>query len=283
MVKQYLRWALLIALIVTGMFAAELTLTLHRSHSFAPIPVGSVVENKSDIFSDSLISVFLAGDSWVGGKKLDSILENYLDSSGYKSKVFSRGLPNKNTKEIFLSLFQSQMQGGLQDTNMRKPDYCVIIAGVNDAVQHFGPEFYAHHIFCMAKYLLINNIRPLIMVLPQIDSDNAYTDKDFTFRSRAWLQKKLFEKKGDNWEHDPLEFYRISLREKLKEENMADKVILFDFRYVTGEFHPYLLFKDPTHLNQEGNKQLARYIGIKIRTDRKRSEAQLQTRPDPEP
>ena len=95
------------------------------------------------IDQDSVLSVAIIGDSWVAGKKLDSLLHVDLLKFGVRNTIISSGHPGANSKLIYQNLFEEETKElSSKFIIKKKPDYCILISGVNDANDQVGGNFY---------------------------------------------------------------------------------------------------------------------------------------------
>lgn len=111
----------------------------------------------------TLTTIGIIGDSWVAGGKLDSLLHIGLLDKGFKNKILSSGHSGAKSKLIYQNLFDEK--GNEHSSKFlieNRPDYCIVIAGVNDAASQIGGHFYSYHMSLIIKTLLHYKIKPII-------------------------------------------------------------------------------------------------------------------------
>jgi hypothetical protein len=117
---------------------------------------------------DSCLTIGLIGDSWVSNHRLDSLLHCELLEKGYESKIISSGHEGGNTKLVYQKIFREDGQEySSKFVIENQPDYCIVIAGTNDASTQMGGGFYAHHITQIVKTLLHYHIKPVLVSCPE--------------------------------------------------------------------------------------------------------------------
>src|SRR5690606_7925243 len=113
-------------------------------------------------------TIGIIGDSWVAGDKLDSLLFNGLFEKGFENKIISSGHPGAKSKLIYQNLFEDkENEHSSKSLIENRPDYCIVIAGVNDAASQIGSHFYAYHMNLIVKTLLHYRIKPIIVTCPE--------------------------------------------------------------------------------------------------------------------
>lgn len=113
--------------------------------------------------NDSNLTIGIIGDSWTAGKKLDSLLHKGLLEKGINNEIISSGQQSARSKLIYQNIFKDSTNKHSSKFLLKKhPDYCIVIAGVNDASGQIGANFYSHHISLIIKTLLYYKIKPVI-------------------------------------------------------------------------------------------------------------------------
>lgn len=208
--------------------------------------------------NDNTLTIGIIGDSWVAGRQLDSLLHNGLLKRGFENKIISSGHPGAKSKLIYQNLFEEK---GNENSSKfiieNRPDYCIVIAGVNDAVGQVGANFYSHHIVLIIKTLLHYNIKPIIVDLPEFGIVETINDMGFVKRER----NKIFARFTNSGQIDNINTYRETLNEELDKENLKDKIIQVDFDNVCSDYSNHKeLYANPSHLNKQGNEKLIKVI-----------------------
>ncbi|MDG1728682.1 MAG: SGNH/GDSL hydrolase family protein [Algibacter sp.] len=217
-------------------------------------PYYEVIVNNKDFFSIGVI-----GDSWVARKKLDTLLHEGLLEKGINNKIISSGQPSARSKLIYQNMFKDSTNKYSSKFLIKKhPDYCIVIAGVNDAIGQIGANFYSHHMILIIKNLLYYNIKPVIVELPEFGIVEHINNKN-TFNRMRYIISSKFNNKG---EIDNIKTYRKNLNKLLMEEKLNDKIIFIDFDNICSNYEDCkdIFKKDGAHLNEEGNKLLSENI-----------------------
>ena len=91
---------------------------------------------------DDTLRVVMIGDSWAAyHHDYDTILASMLQEKLQKPVSFiSSGLVGAKTRAIYELMFDSISPIGTQNLIHRKPEYCIISAGINDAVAKMGTQ-----------------------------------------------------------------------------------------------------------------------------------------------
>jgi hypothetical protein len=208
--------------------------------------------------NDTTLTIGIIGDSWVAGGKLDSLLHNGLLEKGFENEILSSGHPGAKSKLIYQNLFEEKISGHSSKFLIENnPDYCIVIAGVNDAVGQVGANFYSHHIVLIIKTLLHFNIKPIIVNLPEFGIVETINDMGFIKRER----NKVFAKFNNSGEIDNINTYRKTLNKELDKENLKDKIIQVDFDNVCSDYDKHKeLYRNPSHLDKQGNEKFTKVI-----------------------
>lgn len=211
------------------------------------------------INNDTTLTVGIIGDSWVAGKKLDAFLRDEFKAKGVSSMIISSGHSGAKSKLIYQNIFKdSTDEYSSKFVITSHPDYCIVIAGVNDAHGQVGAKFYSHHLSMIINTLLLYNIKPVIVELPEFGIIKAINDMNWINKTRY----KIFSSFNNNGEIDNIETYRKDLNYLLKAQNLNDKIIFIDFDKVCSNYEQCKdIFKnDGVHLNERGNKLLSQTI-----------------------
>ena len=206
---------------------------------------------------DTTLTIGIIGDSWVAGKKLDSILHYELLGRGYGNKVLSSGQAGAKSKLVYQNLFEEENGNSSKYIIENRPDYCILIAGVNDATVHVGRRYYSHHIILIIKTLLHYNIKPVVVSCPEFGIKETIENMKFLKRNRIIITS-YFNNKG---EIDNIKAYRNSLNELLESEYLRDSIMLIDFDNVCIDYiNCQELYANPSHLNSKGVEKLVRLV-----------------------
>ncbi|MBB6370943.1 SGNH/GDSL hydrolase family protein [Chryseobacterium shigense] len=204
------------------------------------------------------LQIGIIGDSWVVRQNLDSLLQKKLLDKGIHSEIYSSGNPGAKTKKIYENLFKDDNEEfSSRKVIEKKPDYCIVIAGVNDAATCMGPEFYTHHMLMIIKTLLHYNIRPVIVSLPEFGVEENFKSKN-VISSLSNRSAELVLNGGDQFK---IPDYRNALLEELKHDGLDKKITILNFDEVTPDYDKDKgLYADPLHLNKLGYQKFSEFL-----------------------
>jgi hypothetical protein len=205
------------------------------------------------------LSIGIIGDSWVAGQKLDSILHNALLKDGYTlNKIVSSGEGGANSELIYSNMFLDRSEPFSSNkvfySNLK---YCVVIAGVNDAIGQYGGAFYTHHVILIIKSLLKDNIRPVVVMLPEFGIQEAENEFNIFKRDR----NIIFGHFTGNGFSTTIRDYRKMLSAELDKQHLTDSIVKVNFDSVIMNYQSNKrYYRNPPHLNVAGNQLFGKYI-----------------------
>ena len=171
-------------------------------------------------------------------------------------KIISKGMCGAKSKKIYQMMFSEDGET-LKDVLLESPQFCVVMAGINDTYAKTGDNTYAHNMEKIIRFLLSNDIKPIIVAIPNYDVVGAY--KKQTKSKKLLRQLSMTITKSDI---NCLTAYRTALECRLKETGLDKQII-----YVKGtdwDDHYRLYQSDCLHLNDDGYLKLdtciAQYI-----------------------
>jgi peptidoglycan/LPS O-acetylase OafA/YrhL/lysophospholipase L1-like esterase len=193
---------------------------------------------------DDTLRIAMYGDSWVGmhPKALPDSAIN-----GRPLSFHTCGIGGIKSGEIYELMFTNRqyLQSG--------PQYCVVIAGINDAAANVGSLYYCRNYELIIRHLLACHIRPVVIEIPDVDLKNAYLKKPFKDcvcdACRALITASgMYDVSG----------YRKDLYNYLNEQNLLDSILYVskDLWNPKGYRDETLYLKDKIHLNQKGYQKL---------------------------
>ena len=98
---------------------------------------------------DDTLRVIVIGDSWAAihsEMMMDTLLSSNLKSQiGHPVKVKSKGKGGEISRGIYSLMFEDEGYG-TKSLISSGIDYCVVIAGINDAARNLGTREYCYHI-----------------------------------------------------------------------------------------------------------------------------------------
>lgn len=203
------------------------------------------------ILPDDTIRIIIIGDSWAAyHHKNDTILGAMLQKKLHKPvSVVSSGMVGAKTKAIYELLFDTISANGTQRLIASHPNYCIIFAGINDAIAKMGVDNYLHHYSLILKQLCSNIIKPVIVDIPNVDYYNAYKREPVFMRIRHRLSSVIWE--TSMWNYDE---YKNALVNYLSDNQLSNQTIYVRNRWnkdgYKDERQLYLL--DNIHLNSKG-------------------------------
>ena len=128
---------------------------------------------------DDTLRVVMIGDSWAGMHDeagLDSFLQRQLNGlTDSPVIVKSRGRGGEKTRGIYNLMFEYGKYG-TRPILSERPDYCIVMAGINDAASNRGVRQYLYHYKLILDYLLSHNIRPVIVEIPMLKEEDMMNE-----------------------------------------------------------------------------------------------------------
>ncbi|PQA93499.1 hypothetical protein B0A69_10855 [Chryseobacterium shigense] len=212
----------------------------------------------SDTKAETGLQIGIIGDSWVVRQNLDSLLQKKLLDKGIQAEIYSSGNPGATTKRIYGNLFKKEGEEFSSKTVIeKKPDYCIVIAGVNDAATHVGPDFYSHHMMMIIKTLQHYHIKPIIVSLPEFGVEENFKNKNM-ISSLSNRSAELFLNKGEEFK---IPDYRNTLLKDLKANGLDKNSVILNFDEVSEDYEKDRnLYADPLHLNKQGYQKFSEFL-----------------------
>lgn len=220
------------------------------------------IKTYSTINHDDTLRIAYIGDSWAFMHKdhhckIAKVLE---DSIHRPVKVHSYGICGLTSKEIYENLFEnSDMKQFMQK---RYYKYCFISAGINDTYKKMGISYYQKSMDVIIQFLLMNNIRPIILEIPDYDINKAY--------EKQKISRKLLRQISMLVNNTPInckEMFRKALNEMIQEKGYTNNISII--RYQTWNSNgvkdlKVLYTSDGMHLNELGYSVLDSVIANEI-------------------
>ncbi len=216
----------------------------------------NVVPEKKHATDTLLIGI--VGDSWVSGHKLDTILFNNFRKNILDCRIISFGEAGASSGLIYRNMFKDASDpfssNSVFYSNLK---YCIIIAGVNDAIGQYGGKYYAYHINLIIRDLLRDHIRPVLVTLPEFGIEDA--ENSFNIFKR--IRNRVFGVFTGNGFQNSIRDYRKTLADDLASHHLDDSIVTVNFDSVLMRYQDNKsLYFNPPHLNLKGNQKLGRYI-----------------------
>jgi lysophospholipase L1-like esterase len=208
------------------------------------------------------LQIGIIGDSWVVRQNLDSLLTQKLSDKGVHAEIYSSGNPGAKTKKIYENLFKDENEEFSSKKVLdKKPDYCIVMAGVNDAAMCLGPDYYAHHMVMIINTLLHYDIKPVVVSLPEFGLEENFKNKNIV-SSLSNRGTELVLNGGTDFK---LQDYRNAFLKNLKSTGLDKKVILLNFDEVSVNYDKDKdLYADPLHLNKKGYQKFSEFVSESI-------------------
>ena len=235
---------------------------LYDYYSWADEKTASFPQNR--ILPYDTLRVLVIGDSWAAfHHNNDTILATMLrDKMRKPISVISSGMVGAKTKTIYELMFDTISFCGTQKLIKQHPDYCIISAGINDAIAKLGVQNYCFHYGLLINNLLSIGIKPIVLDMPDVDYKSVYQKESFIANIRHHISSWITNSQMWTFEN-----YRKALDAKISQEGLKKHII-----YVPStEWNPKgfedprnLYLEDHIHLNQKGylllDSCLASYI-----------------------
>lgn len=254
-------------------------LYLRWSHLWETADVQSFYKIKSN--NRDTLRVAMIGDSWA--EKLhvgigDTVFENRIESLTRTKTFFeSCGKGGEKSRGIYRLMFQSDIPG-TKTLLSSGPDYCIVIAGINDAAANLGTKQYVYHYRLILDFLLNNSIRPVVVEIPNVDIWHLYYNKPIKDLTSDFLRSTMTRCPMYDYS-----VYRQALRRMLTEEHLMDSILYVPMECWNAnspDIDKEIFDDDLIHLNHLGYERLCSCIAEQIYSDlKKRTELNPSNNP----
>ena len=223
---------------------------------------------------DSILKIGIIGDSWVKRTDLDKKMQKFFSEKGIEAGFIALSHPGGTSKEIYEDMFKEKNEEFSSKFVIEsKPDYCIIIAGVNDVARHIGKKYYADHMILIINTLLHYKIKPIVVEVPNFGVEDVQKYKNVFSRCTNAVSEAI---DGGEVNDNNVSAYTETLNEELKKNDLLDKIILFDSDKINKDYkNNKNLFTDPLHLNEQGYevfiKALSEDIIEEIKSEKKQN------------
>ena len=218
---------------------------------------------------DATLRIAMIGDSWAemhSTNKMDSSFQLRLSNqTGIPVKMTSKGKGGEKSRGIYQLLFDEDDNYGTKEIITSGINYCIISAGINDAAANLGPRLYCYHMRLILKFLLSNNIFPVVIEVPDVNIWHVYGGKPLKDLASDYVRSMMSHCKMYQMKE-----YRDSLRSMLINENLLDSVIYIHMNEWNGDgtnINQQLFLDDQIHLNRKGYEILDSCIANAISAD----------------
>jgi lysophospholipase L1-like esterase len=207
----------------------------------------------------SHLKIGIIGDSWASGRKIDTLLASHLYERKVFGKIYSSGHPGAKSKLIYQNIYQFGNENiSSQFLIKKQPNYCLVLAGVNDIQGEIGQLFYAHHLVLIIRTLIQHNIKPIVLTIPRIGIDENSKEPNVIKKSRNKLFRSLFVKKSN----DLFFSYNQTLKDSLIKRELFNEVIFLksDSLHLDYVNYPNYFKVDAIHLSDLGDSILSKAV-----------------------
>ena len=226
--------------------------------------------------ADDTLRVVIIGDSWAEWHVTlgcDSLIQKYAHRVTEEPlKCVTRGKSGAKTKDVYHFMFTSQTKEVTWDHDYctqplleEHPDYCVIMAGINDMRLSKPKEYYIGNYRLILNLLIHNGIRPVVMEMPDVDLKLFHENRKYY---RRWMFNVLSLLTGIDY--SSAQVYRDAMKKMLQETELYKKVLYIPLSvWEAGgvEANPELYIDDRLHLNLDGYNILDSCMAVKIIQD----------------
>lgn len=219
-------------------------------------PLWSLEEPRTVYFvshhRDDTLRVVMIGDSWAGMRPdtINMLFQTKLSRLiGRPSILKRKGKGGEKSRGIYHLMFEDD-GFGTKPLLLSGADYCVIFAGINDAAANLGKKQYIYYMKLIISFLLDNNIRPVLVEIPNVNIWNVYGGKPFKDLMADYIRSWMTQCKMYYYPE-----YREALQSFLKDRKLEDSVIYIPMRGWNGngsDLNNCLFLDDQIHLNQQG-------------------------------
>lgn len=245
------KWLLLLG-IATALMASAICVHLYKRLSFAQLHKNLMV---NELPQRDGLTIGIIGDSWVSYGKLDSLLATALQSTGIKAKIISAGRDGARSKQI-LEWLMADDGNAFNYLLQQQPQYCIVVAGINDAQSYVGANNYAHHMGLIVELLHRYHIQPVVVALPWFDTEAAQKNIG---QPRKWRNK--LSRVINNEPYDNIALYRLALQKHLQNAKGMEPIPMISFDSLCNNAIACLsLYIDALHLNTKGGEKFVNQL-----------------------
>ena len=175
---------------------------------------------------DDTLRLAMIGDSWIFYHyPYNDTLASMIKQKTKKPAIVSAyGLCGKTSKEVYQSIFEDQTMRNILE---KGADYCFVSVGININI---------------LRFLLKNNIKPILLEIPNYDINYAYEHQ--TADKKLLRQLSMFLTRS---ELDCRQEYRQALTQELEKTGIGEQIQIIHF---PGTLEYYK--SDRMHLNEKG-------------------------------
>ena len=193
---------------------------------------------------DTLRIVYL-GDSWAERHKSHRCLIGELIGKELNMpvKVMTVGVSGLTSKDVYLGMFEVDT---IKSAFITAPDFCFIVAGINDSDRKMGTMYYKENMRLIVKQMLSNQIVPVVLEIPFFNCYRSFKMRKDCVKIR-YLRSMVINGEPMNC----IFLYRKAFEDLLTEQGWNDSVI-----YLKSEFWNPLGYKDSRNLYDDGQMHI---------------------------
>ena len=211
--------------------------------------------------NDNRIRIAYIGDSWAFGHHYHECeIANLLSSKLLKPVIVSSyGIGGLTSKEIYHALFEID---NLKQFMEEGYDFCYISAGINDTNKKMSTKYYTESMDCIIKFMLENNIHPIIQEIPDYNITKAYEHQKTKMKLIRRLSMLI-----NNTSIDCKQDFRNALDKLIEDRKYLGKVSIIRYKSWNNNYEKglkELYLNDQMHLNEKGYSVLDSVISEEI-------------------
>lgn len=216
---------------------------------------------QSALHMDDTLRIAFIGDSWADWhKKHQCKIPVFISSKAECNvDVYISGILGLTSKQIYLSMFQDD---SVRNAIEWGPDYCVVMAGINDADRKMGTGYYKENMRLIIDFLLSNQITPVIIEIPYFNTRRSFQIRNFEGKLQYLLSMAVHFSPIDC-----VHQYRKAHTELIEEEGWSQRIIYIPESNWAPEGYrdSRNLYDDlQMHLNEKGYEVLDSCIASSI-------------------
>lgn len=218
---------------------------------------------------DDTLRVIMIGDSWVGMRTdtYNNLFQSRMSELIDRPVILNaKGKGGEKSRGIYQLMFETDGYG-TKSLLYNGADYCVVFAGINDAAANKGIRHYLYYYKLIIDFLITNQIRPVVVEIPDVNIWNVYGKKPIKDLLGDYLRSTMTGCDMYNYRE-----YREALLAMLIKDGLKNEVIIVPMKDWNGEsevINGEISLDDQIHLNCRGYELLDSCIIERIAEDYK--------------
>lgn len=235
------------------------------------VPAKQMSTYQTALHNDDTLRIAYIGDSWaeMHQQHKQCVIPQMIKTQTHRPvSVYSYGLGGRTSNEIYEALFADKHLKKLM--REQGADYCFISVGINDVNRKQSIRYYQESLDNIIRFMLSNNIRPVILEIPDIDVHKAYRG----LKGSSKLLRKV-SMIINSVPMDGKQMYRDALDTLIRDNNYQHKVIVIRYKSWNKDYQndqKRLYLKDGIHLNNYGYEVLDSIIAKEILSNIKKQQ-----------